>query len=147
MVHLHQNATLALTRAALPAMVERGRGAVINVASIGGLLAMPGVATYGATKSFLVSFSRSLRAELAASGVRVQCLCPGYTRTEIHSRDTFQDFDVSTVPDAFWMEAGDVVSVSLAALEGDGSAWLVVPGEGNRRLVTRALDELREAVT
>lgn len=146
MLHLHQDATLALTRAALPAMVERGQGAVINVASIGGLLAMPGVATYGATKSFLVGFSRSLRAELAPSGVRVQCLCPGYTRTEIHSRDSFRDFDVGAVPDAFWMEAEDVVSTSIAALEGEGASWLVVPGEGNRRLVTKALDELREAV-
>lgn len=146
MLHLHQDATLALTRAALPAMIEGGRGAVINVASIGGLMGMPGVAGYGATKSFLVSFSRSLRAELRATGVAVQCLCPGYTRTEIHSRDTFEGFDVNRVPEAMWMESQDVVSESLAALD-EAERWLVIPGEQNRELVRRAIDELREAVT
>ncbi len=142
MIRLHQDATLALTRTALPAMIERGRGAIINVASIGGFPAMPGVATYGATKAFLVSFSRSLRAELADSGVAIQCLCPGYTRTEIHSRDTFRGFDVSRVPDNLWMEASDVVAESLSILEQDPDHWLVVTGQHNLGLVDGANDAL-----
>jgi short-subunit dehydrogenase len=143
MLRLHQEATLALTRAALPAMQEAGRGAVINVSSIGGFAALPGVAVYAASKAFLVSFSRSLAAELRDSGVAVQCLCPGYTRTEIHSRDSFQGFDVDRVPAQLWMEAPAVVAESLAALGSDN--WLVVPGEHNRELVAAALAELQAA--
>jgi short-subunit dehydrogenase len=145
MLRLHEMATLAITRAALPAMIEAGRGGVINVASIGGLLAMPSVATYGATKAFLISFSRSLRVEVAGAGLRVQCLCPGYTRTEIHSRDTFRGFDVSRVPEDYWMDADEVVRESLAALAGEEDRWLVVTGEHNRALVRKGLAELIEA--
>jgi short-subunit dehydrogenase len=146
MLRLHHEATMALTRAALPAMLETGRGAVINVASIGGLVAMPNVATYGASKAFLVSFSRSLQRELADSGVHVQCLCPGYTRTEIHSRDSFKGFDVGRIPEALWMEADAVVAESLAALESPQKPWLIVPGEHNREVVRAAIDELRAAI-
>lgn len=151
MLRLHQDATLALSRAALPGMCARGSGAVINVSSIGGFAELPGVATYGASKAFLVSFSRSLRREVLDSGVEVQCLCPGYTRTEIHSRDTFSDFDVSRVPENLWMDADSVVSESLEALrqctENQGQRWLVVTGKQNRQLAAQALQQLSGAVT
>lgn len=146
MLRLHEQATLALTRAALPAMIEAGEGAVVNVASIGAFLAMPAVATYGATKAFLLSFSRSLRAELAATGVRVQCLCPGYTRTEIHSRETFRDFDPAAVPDHLWMDARSVVLESLDALRAGDGPWLVAPGAHNREVVRRSLADLVAAL-
>lgn len=144
MLHLHGDANLALTRAALPAMLERDRGAIINVASVAALLALPGVATYAATKSFLLSFSRSLRAELAGTGLRVQCLCPGYTRTEIHSRDSFSGFDADRVPEEQWMSAEAVVGESLAAL--DTERWLVVPGAHNRELLVKAVRDLEAAL-
>jgi short-subunit dehydrogenase len=147
MLRLHQEATLALTRAALPAMLERGRGDVINVSSIGGLASLPGVASYAASKAFLISFSRSLREEVAAAGLRVQCLCPGYTRTEIHSRDSFRGFDVDQVPDKLWMSSEEVVGESLAAIESDAAPWLVVTGEHNRRVVERSLKQLLEDVS
>lgn len=144
MIRLHQEATLALTRTALPAMLEHGRGAVINVASMGGFLALPGVTTYAATKAFLVSFSRSLQAEVAKQGVTVQCLCPGYTRTEIHSRESFQGFDVSGIPEDQWMDAEPVVQESLAALaEG---RLIVVPGDDNRALLRRAQSALVDSL-
>lgn len=145
MLRLHEMATLALTRAALPAMIEASRGAIVNVASVAGLLAMPEVATYGATKAFLVSFSRSLRAELASTDLQVQCLCPGYTRTEIHSRPSFSDFDASRVPQEYWMEAEEVVRESLEALADGAERWFLVPGQHNRDLVRRGLTELLEA--
>ncbi|MFT7286345.1 MAG: short-subunit dehydrogenase [Halieaceae bacterium] len=144
MLRLHQDATLALTRAALPGMIEAGHGAIINVASVAAFLQVPGVAVYGATKAFLLSYSRSLRAELAGSGVLVQCLCPGYTRTEIHSRDSFAGFDVSRVPGDMWMETDEVVAQSLQALAED--RWLVVPGEANRALAEKGLGELVDAL-
>lgn len=146
MLRLHEQATLALTRAALPAMIEAGQGAIVNVASVGAFLPMPKVACYGATKAFLVSFSRSLRAEVAARGLQVQCLCPGYTRTEIHSRDSFRGFDVDAIPEHLWMDTDTVVRDSLEALEAGGDRWLVVPGAQNRALVRRALEELADAL-
>ena len=146
MLRLHQDAALALTRAALPAMRAARRGALINVASIGGFACMPSVASYAASKAFLISFSRSLHAELTDTGVRVQCLCPGYTRTEIHSRDTFAGFDVERVPAHLWMQAEAVVAESLAALAQDAPPWLLVPGERNRQFVSGALQDLAAAL-
>lgn len=146
MLRLHEQATLALTRAALPAMAAAGTGAIVNVASIGALFAMPAVASYGATKAFLLSFSRSLRAEVGGHGIAIQCLCPGYTRTEIHGRESFRDFDPAVVPDHLWMTADEVVAASLEALAADNGGWLVVPGAQNRELVRRALAELADAI-
>ncbi|MDP5071918.1 MAG: SDR family NAD(P)-dependent oxidoreductase, partial [Congregibacter sp.] len=140
MVRLHNEATMVLTRAALPAMIELGSGAVINVASVAGLMTTPNVAVYGASKAFLVSFSRALRQELKAKGLRVQCLCPGYTRSEIHSRATMADFDVAIVPEKLWMDADTVVAESLAAIADPADQWLVVPGEHNRKVVAREMD-------
>jgi short-subunit dehydrogenase len=144
MVRLHQDATLTLTRAALPYMLEMGRGALINVASVGAFLPLPAAATYAATKAFLLSFSRSLQLEVGRRGVRVQCLCPGYTRTEIHSRETFRGFDASRVPEELWMESEAVVAESLEALARD--QLVVVPGAPNRVQVRQSLQQLLDAV-
>lgn len=144
MVQLHQNATLALTRAALPSMIEGGRGAIINVASVAAYVALPGVATYGGTKAFLTSYSQSLAAELAGSGVQVQCLCPGYTRTEIHTRPSFAAFDRDRVPEHLWMESDEVVTASLEGLAAE--RWLVVPGAVNRKVVRRALGSIMDSL-
>ena len=144
MLRLHQEATLTLTRAALPGMLHKGRGAVINVASLGAFSPMPRLATYGASKAFLLSFSQSLAAELRDSGVTVQCLCPGYTRTEIHSRDSFAGFDASRVPEALWMEPDAVVAESLAALR--RGQLLVIPAQRDRELARDWLRGLSDLV-
>ena len=75
-----------------------------------------------------------------AQGVRVQCLCPGYTRTEIHGLETMDGFDADRVPQELWMEADEVVAESLAALERD--ELLVVPGDAYRELQRRGLEQL-----
>ncbi|MBV9439194.1 MAG: SDR family oxidoreductase [Candidatus Eremiobacteraeota bacterium] len=74
-------APVALTRALLPAMIARKRGAVINVSSTGGFQPVPYMATYGATKAFVLSFSEALAEEVRRYGVRVVALCPGQTET------------------------------------------------------------------
>ena len=110
------DAVVRLTHAALARMLERGRGSIINLAS---LLAfsdgaegpnLPKRAVYAATKSFVVTFSRRLAAEVGDRGVRVQVLLPGIVRTEFHTR---QGIDLSHVPR---MEPDDIVRGSLAAL-------------------------------
>lgn len=145
MVRTQEMATLSLTRAALPGMLEAGGGAVINVASIAGLLAMPSVATYSATQSFLISFSRSLRAELAETALRVQCLCPAYTQTESRDQDTIPPSDASHVPKDDAMAPEEMVRESLEALWDAGGRWLLVPGDDNRETVRRALRDLLAA--
>jgi hypothetical protein len=75
-------ATLAdLTRLYLPGMVERDRGAIINVGSTAGFQPVPYMAVYGATKAFVLSFTEALWAETRGTGVRVTALCPGSTDT------------------------------------------------------------------
>lgn len=117
LVDVNALAPVLLTRAVIPGMVERGRGAIINVAS---LLAFSGAAraphlpqraVYAATKAFLVTFTEILAAELAGTGVKIQVVCPGVVRSEFHSR---QGIDMSQVPR---MEPDQIVSASLSDLE------------------------------
>jgi hypothetical protein len=82
MVELNVAALQHLALLFLPAMVERGRGGVLNVASTAAFQPMPYMATYGATKAFVLSFSEALWKELQGTGVTVTCLCPGRTATE-----------------------------------------------------------------
>lgn len=116
-VELNVLAPVLLARAAIPGMVDRGVGAIINVAS---LLAFSGAwegphlpqrAVYASSKAFLVTFTQVLATELRDTGVRVQVVCPGVVRTEFHSR---QGMDLSAVPR---MEPDDVVRASLLDLE------------------------------
>lgn len=139
MVTLHINATMQLSLAALGGMTERKRGTIINVSSIAAFAPFGGLAVYGATKAFLNVFSGSLQQEVADQGIKIQCLCPGYTRTEFHKTEYFTGFDASTIPDEHWMEATDVVGESLAAAQRKDSPVICVPGERNRATVRRAL--------
>jgi short-subunit dehydrogenase len=144
MLRLHQEATLVLSRAALPFMRDAGGGAIVNVSSIGAFLPMPNTAVYGASKAFLNTFSLSLQAEVARHGIRVQSLCPGLTRTEIHDLEDMAAFDKTRVPEALWMTAEEVVDASLAAL---GSSQVVlVPGAENRARVSAALEAQRASI-
>ncbi|MBX9928254.1 MAG: SDR family NAD(P)-dependent oxidoreductase [Gemmatimonadaceae bacterium] len=118
MTRLLAEAPVALCRAAIPGMVARGRGAIINVSSIAGFLQSPGNVTYCAAKAFLTSFTLGLDVELAGTGVRVQALCPGFTRTEFHER---MDFDQGRIPGWLWQGADEVVARSLAQLARGGA--------------------------
>jgi short-subunit dehydrogenase len=110
-------ASTMLARAAVPGMVERGRGAIVNVA---GMIAfsgpapaevMPRRAVYGGTLAYLVTMSQTLSAELEGTGVRVEVVCPGVVATEFHER---QGLDLSFLPR---MSAADVVAAALRGLE------------------------------
>jgi short-subunit dehydrogenase len=137
MVRIHIDAPLALTRAALPFMRELGGGSIINVSSVAGFLPVAQLAVYGAAKSFLSSWSLSLQEEVRSDNIQVQLLCPGYTHTEFHDRESFSGFDKARVPENIWMDAETVVASSLAAL--DKGQQVVVPGEHNLQTVRAGL--------
>ena len=125
MVRVHIDATVRLTRAAVPGMIARGRGAVINLASVAAFSPFSG-AMYSGTKSFLVMFSENLQSELRGKGIAVQALCPGLTHTEFHA---VAEMDLSGVPGMFWRTAEYVVRVSLRRL---GGRVVCLPGWENK---------------
>ena len=132
MVRVHVSATIELSYAALPAMLERDRGSIINVSSMSAFMICPGSVVYGATKAFVKSFSDSLSAELVGSNVTVQALCPGMTRTGFHDTQEFQHFDKAQISSGLWMSAEDVVEQSIRAL--NRKQVICIPGIKNRML-------------
>ncbi|MDF8265679.1 SDR family NAD(P)-dependent oxidoreductase [Luteipulveratus flavus] len=113
-------APLVLSHAAARAMRRRGHGAIVNVSSVAGFLA---TGTYAAAKSYVTTFSESLAAELAGSGVTVTALCPGLTRTEFHERAGIRG---QGLPDALWLDADTVVRQCLDDV--DRGRVVSVPG-------------------
>lgn len=134
-VAVNVTALTLLTHAAVVGMRARGRGAVVNVASLlafAGTLPpdpLPARATYGGSKGYVVTFSRTLAAELEGSGVAVQVLCPGMAATEFHvsaDGEPVTDEAGSDAPHPLAMSAHDVVQASLVGL--DAGEVLVAPG-------------------
>ena len=130
MILLNSVAPVLLTRAMLPGMMERERGAIINVSSAGAFVCVPDSATYCASKAMLSSFTEAVAGELAGTNVQVQALCPGMTLTELHERG---GFDVSWV--SSWMTAEQVVDCSFAGLR--MGEVVCVPGLQDPGLVTQ----------
>lgn len=133
-IRLNVLALVRLTRAALPGMLARRRGAIINVSSMAGLQPGPTTTTYSATKAYVNSFTEGLHEEIQGSGVQVQALCPGFTRTEFQQR---ANIDTTALPAIAWMNADEVVDASLAGL--NGGDVVCVPGLLNRFLATTVM--------
>ncbi len=112
MHRLHVLATMRLTHAALPGMVARRRGSMINVSSVAAFGSTPGSVSYCATKAWMNAFTEALALELdlAGSPVRVQALCPGFTYTEFHD---VMGMDRNVIPTGWWLPADAVVAASL----------------------------------
>ena len=124
MLQLHTMAPMRLTQAALPVLLKNKRGGIVNVSSVASFIFSPNNVNYCATKAYLRTFSEGLAAEVAGTGVRVQALCPGFTRSEFHQR---MGADAGEIPGWMWMSATSVVDTSLAALE-RGWPVVCVPG-------------------
>jgi short-subunit dehydrogenase len=129
MVRTNAEAIVALTGHYLPQMAERGRGAVLNVASLIAFQPVPFQATYGATKAFVLSFTDALHEEMRGTGVTVCAVCPGPVRTEFGEQGGFGGAD-DRIPGALWLEATKVAEDAIRALEAGDR--VTVPGAGNQ---------------
>ena len=101
-------AVLRLSHAALSAMTARGHGGIINVSSVAAFLLR---GTYGASKAWVNRFSEWAANEYAPRGVRVMAVCPGFTRTEFHTRMTVTP---GAGPSVLWLDADELVAAALA---------------------------------
>ena len=140
MVDLDSRAVMELTRRFLPGMIERKRGAVVNVVSTSAFQPVPYFAVYAASKAFVLSFTEALATELRGSGVAVQALCPGLTESEFHGVAGTDKVFFTRTPS---MKPEEVAERSLAAL--DRGRLRVIPGWRDR-LVLRVQSIFPDAV-
>ncbi|MCA1657561.1 MAG: SDR family oxidoreductase [Actinobacteria bacterium] len=130
MLKINVEAVADLCAIFLPGMVERGRGAILNVASTAAFQPMPGQAGYAASKSFVLAYGHGLRGELKGSGVTVTTLCPGPVDTGFGEAAGFTEEQMKMAPKFMWVSSADV---ALAAVDGmDKAKAVVIPGAANR---------------
>ncbi len=148
LVRLNCEAVLDLCHRYAPAMVQDGHGGILNVASTVAFQPLPGQATYGASKAFVLAFTEALHQELAVKGVHVTALCPGPVTTEFPAVAGLGRIEDET-PAFLWSDAGDVAEAAIHGLE--SGQRVVVPGALNavgatlgrlapRRLLLSAVD-------
>lgn len=127
MLAVNMVALTVLTRALLPAMIQKKRGAILNVSSSAGFLPMKKLAVYAATKAYVTSFSEGLRAEVQGSGIAVTALCPGPVHTEfgqVARRNSSKP--EKSGPEFAHVSVEETVRIGLQAVE--RGKPLVVPG-------------------
>jgi len=130
LIDLNVSGLTAMVAAFVPAMVRRGRGRVLNVASIAAFQPVPGLATYAATKAYVLSLTESLAEELLDSGVTVTALCPGITATAMLDQAAQGNERLAQLPGFVVGEVGAVAAEGYrACMAGE---VVTVPGLLNR---------------
>jgi 2-deoxy-D-gluconate 3-dehydrogenase len=124
---LNVDSTVGITQALLPGMLSSQRGSIVNVSSVTGLGGVPGMAHYAAAKAAIMSMTRSLAMEVAASGVRVNALVPGWIQTDLTAfiRDdtAFEEALLADVPMRRWGTAQEIAEGALF-LASDASSFM-----------------------
>jgi short-subunit dehydrogenase len=131
LIEVDVSAVVDLCSRFVPGMVARGRGAVLNVASVGAFGPVPGQATYGAAKGFVLSYTDAMREELRDTGVTAAALCPGPVRTGFGEGMGIPDDEAEkSLPKFLWEEPD---AVAKAAIDGLASGkGVIIPGVANR---------------
>lgn len=131
MVRTNVEAVVDLCTLFVPGMTTRRRGAVLNTASTAAFQPLPGQAGYGASKAFVLSYSRALGAELRSAGVTVTALCPGPVETGFVEAAGMTDEEAAeTMPKFMWVPAAQVAAAAVEGLE--AGRPVVIPGAANR---------------
>lgn len=123
-------AHVKITHALLPKMIAKGSGGIINVSSSGAFLPSPRTATYNGTKAFLHAFTESLHLELQGTGVQVQVVCPGLTRTDMPLRLGIPEEAMIDWGPFEWITPQEVVECSLSCF--NKKKVVCLPGRKNR---------------
>ncbi|MDT8989926.1 SDR family oxidoreductase [Curvibacter sp. APW13] len=130
MIDLNISALTAMLGCFVPDMVRRGKGRVLNVASVAAFQPIPSLATYAASKAYVLSLSESLAEELKGTGVTVTALCPGITATAMLKNATKENAKLQRIPGFLVGDVGEVARAAFEATErGDA---IVVPGAINQ---------------
>ncbi|NNN20494.1 MAG: SDR family oxidoreductase [Acidimicrobiales bacterium] len=130
-INLNVKALVSLTYFAIESMRQSGEGYILNVSSVAGFMPAPTSAIYAATKAFVTNFSQGIREEISDTGIKLTCLCPGFTRTEFQDR---ANVDQRNIPGFMWQNVGQVVDAGLNGLARNHG--LVTPGIHNKLLVS-----------
>jgi short-subunit dehydrogenase len=129
LVRVNCEAVVALCSAFVGGMIERGGGAILNVASTAAFQPLPTQATYSASKAFVLAFTQALGADLHGTGVSATALCPGPVKTEFVDVAGLGN-EAGSLPDFVWVECADVAEAGVRGMErGKG---VVIPGSVNR---------------
>jgi hypothetical protein len=120
---------LRLVHAALPGMIARRKGIIINVSSLGAWTPAPINGIYGGAKAFLNIFTESLHMEVRRHGIRVQALCPGFTATDFHAQMGVEE-EIHRQRMFYWMKPEDVVGISMKCLK--KGKVICIPGLPNK---------------
>lgn len=138
MVHLNVEVLHSLTVAAARTFASRGKGAIINIASVVALMPERFNPSYVASKAFVLAMTQALSAELEPHGIQIQAVLPGFTRTELFDR---AGIDINVIPPEMIMEAADMVDAALAGF--DRREVITIPSLEDVRL----WDEMERART
>ena len=114
LIQLNVTTVTRLASAAAASFAKAGRGTIINIGSVVALFPERFNATYTASKAYVLSLTQSLNAELDGTGVKVQAVLPGVTRTEIWER---AGIDINQLPADMAMDAGEMVDAALSGLD------------------------------
>ncbi len=130
MITVHFTSPVMFCHSAIPIMLKRKRGVIINTSSMA-IFMFQGNLMYDNTKAAVASFSELLGKDIKGKGIYIQCLCPGFTRTEIADTDLMRGVHkmLEMLPEEMWMTAEEVVSQSLASVK--SRDIIFIPGEHN----------------
>jgi short-subunit dehydrogenase len=130
MINVHFTCPVLLSHAAIPGMQKRKRGIIIFTASTAAINKSKMSVMYTSTKTAVTVFAELLRTRVKEKEIYIQALCPGFTYTEFHDTKSMKGFQRDWFPKESWMEAKEVVSLSLKAIK--SREIIFIPGEMNR---------------
>jgi short-subunit dehydrogenase len=127
MIKVHINAPLRFIYAALPNMMKKRKGIIINVSSLASFLPIPRDSVYSATKLFQNSLMESLHISLKEKGIKLQVLCPGFVKTDFHKNISGDPAEMKKREIFPWMQPDEVVKISIKNLSRKNKV-IIIPG-------------------